>query len=323
MELTERQTPRDVETITREIKDLQRQAQGTMVAYAVEIGRRLKEAKSLLPYGEWGIWLKDKVAFSQSTANNFMRVFDEYGDRQLTIFGAVADSQTIANLPYTKALRLLALPEEEREEMAEQAEDMSVKELEKAIRERNEARAEKEEAVKREQEARIAEQAARDKAEQADALKQKADELEAKLQAAQEKANTLKDKLKKAKENPTLPPEALEKIRQEAAEQAKEEAQAALEKELSETKKLLDDAMKQKTEAIEAARAKEEALDAARKKLLTASPEITKFKTIFDSVQEQAGKLILLREQIRADSPETADKLQAALNALAERLKEE
>lgn len=63
---------RDIQTVTTEIRTLHRQAQGMILNYAIEIGWRLKEAKSLLEHGEWGEWLENEVDFSRSTANNFM-----------------------------------------------------------------------------------------------------------------------------------------------------------------------------------------------------------------------------------------------------------
>ena len=47
--------PRTVETVTLEIRTLQRQAQQIMLGYAVEIGRRLEEVKAILPHGQWGV----------------------------------------------------------------------------------------------------------------------------------------------------------------------------------------------------------------------------------------------------------------------------
>ena len=130
---------REIGVITQEIRQLCQQAQATALMYIVEIGRRLVEAKGALPHGEWGGWLKNEVGFSQSTAENYMRLFEEYGASQITIFGASVDSQTFAKLPYSKALALLAVEREEREKFAEEigAEDLSVKELKAAIAERD------------------------------------------------------------------------------------------------------------------------------------------------------------------------------------------
>ena len=145
---------REIGIITAEIKDLCRQAQTMALLYAVEIGRRLDEAKRALPYGKWGEWLKNEVEFSQSSANNFMKLYEEYGAAQISIFGASVDSQTFANLPYSKALQLLAVPRDEREAFAEEvgAADLSVKELKAAIEERDRAKKEAEEAKAREEE---------------------------------------------------------------------------------------------------------------------------------------------------------------------------
>ena len=77
IQVTNQSAPaREIGVITAEIKDLCRQAQTMALLYAVEIGRRLDEAKRALPYGKWGEWLKNEVEFSQSTANNFMRLFE-------------------------------------------------------------------------------------------------------------------------------------------------------------------------------------------------------------------------------------------------------
>lgn len=133
---------RTLEQVTEEIRYLDNQAKRLVLGHAIEIGRRLEEAKALVPYGEWGNYIEKELSYSQSTANNFMRIFDEYGAAQQSLFGPVADSQTLGNLSYTKALKLLAVPREEREAFAQEvdAEHISTRELEAAIRERDEAR---------------------------------------------------------------------------------------------------------------------------------------------------------------------------------------
>uniref|UniRef100_UPI002628896C DUF3102 domain-containing protein n=1 Tax=uncultured Flavonifractor sp. TaxID=1193534 RepID=UPI002628896C len=144
-EISTRESPpaRSVETVTLEIRTLQHQAQQMLLSYAIEIGRRLVEVKALLPHGQWGDYIKEQVGYSQSTANNLMRVFEEYGAPQQSMFGAGANSQALGNLSYTKALRLLAIPADEREAFAEEhhVEELSTRQLEQAIKERDEARA--------------------------------------------------------------------------------------------------------------------------------------------------------------------------------------
>ena len=144
-EISTRESPpaRSVETVTLEIRTLQHQAQQMLLSYAIEIGRRLVEVKALLPHGQWGDYIKEQVRYSQSTANNLMRMFEEYGAPQQSMFGAGANSQALGNLSYTKALRLLAIPADEREAFVEEhhVEELSTRQLEQAIKERDEARA--------------------------------------------------------------------------------------------------------------------------------------------------------------------------------------
>ncbi len=131
--MTAQRTP---EIIAAEIRALSGQVLGSII----EIGRRFTEAKELIPYGSFGAWV-DGTGYSLSTANNFMRIFREYGG-QTSLFGSEAESQTLGKLSYTKALALLAVPAEEREQAAVEldAEHLSTRELQEAIRERDEAK---------------------------------------------------------------------------------------------------------------------------------------------------------------------------------------
>lgn len=123
-----------------EIITFDRQAKITAVSCAIEIGERLLEAKDLVPHGEWGKWLKENVNYSQSTANNFMRLYREYGSDQGSLFTTVANSQTIMNLDVSKALALTVLPPEEREEFVAEhdVEQMSTRDLKEALQENRE-----------------------------------------------------------------------------------------------------------------------------------------------------------------------------------------
>ena len=132
-DLTNTRTP---EVIAAEVRALT----ATVLTNVIEIGRRFAEAKAMLPHGEFGAWLENSTGYSQRTANNFMRLFDAYGDQQASMFGANPNSQAFANLPYTKALALLSVPEEAREDFAREvdAESISLRELQEKIKERDE-----------------------------------------------------------------------------------------------------------------------------------------------------------------------------------------
>ena len=117
--------------IVGEIKLITEQTKQVVLMGSIEIGRRLTEAKALVKHGQWGAWLKDRIDYSQRTANNFMRIYKEYGET-----GLAEKSQSIANLSYTHALALLDVPAEERAKFAEEknAQDMKIKELQEAIK---------------------------------------------------------------------------------------------------------------------------------------------------------------------------------------------
>uniref|UniRef100_UPI002627EF93 DUF3102 domain-containing protein n=1 Tax=uncultured Flavonifractor sp. TaxID=1193534 RepID=UPI002627EF93 len=119
---------RSIEVITGEILDL-KQKGGQVI---LDIGRCLIEAKSLLNHGEWLPWLNEQVEFSERTAQKFMRLAREW-----------SNPSTLADLGASKALMLLALPESERDSFVQDHNviDMSARQLEQAIKERDEARA--------------------------------------------------------------------------------------------------------------------------------------------------------------------------------------
>lgn len=116
--------------LASEITMLTEQTKQVVLFNSIEIGRRLVEAKKIVKHGQWGKWLKERVDYSQRTANNFMKIFEEYGQS-----GLAAKSQSIASLSYTQALTLLELPREQRQGFVEQNDpkDLTIKELQKKI----------------------------------------------------------------------------------------------------------------------------------------------------------------------------------------------
>src|SRR5690625_1751496 len=91
---------RSQETIAIEINSIKEQTRQMLLHNSIEIGKRLVEAKAILPHGEWGKWLEESVDYSQSTANNLMKIYDEYGDGQAALFGGDVNSEAVASLPY-------------------------------------------------------------------------------------------------------------------------------------------------------------------------------------------------------------------------------
>lgn len=95
----------------------------------IEIGKRLNQAKELVPHGEWGKWLEEKVDFSQEQARRFMKVALEF-----------SNSTSLWNLPVTKIYALLDIPKDEREEFIQDnnVDEMTTRKLQQVIKEKKE-----------------------------------------------------------------------------------------------------------------------------------------------------------------------------------------
>lgn len=341
---------RTLEQVTEEIRYLDTQAKRLVLGHAIEIGRRLEEAKALVPYGEWGNYIEKELSYSQSTANNFMRIFDEYGAAQQSLFGPVADSQTLGNLSYTKALKLLAVPREEREQFAQEvdAEHISTRELEAAIRERDEARKALQTSEARlEDTQRTLAETDRQVSELHSKLAQAREDIKAADDQAMANERELKARITELESRPVEvavqepDPEEIEKRAQEIAA-GEAEKFAAHEKQLkadaAAEKTALEEKLKKAQEKAKAEREKLEAklkeaegklaaageadkaeaeklraeAEALRKQLAMSSREITVFKLRFAAWQE-AHKL--MAEAFTALDEETKEKMRAAIRA--------
>lgn len=321
---------RDINIITAEIRTIKEQTARMLLCSYVELGRRLTEAKELLHHGEWGAWLQDEAEFSQSTANNLMKIYQEYGAEQESLFGET-NSQALGNLTYTKAVSLLKVPKEEREDfvLEHDVENISTRELDRLIKERDAAAKAREEAEREraetakllegmkdkytalsaaEKEHRDEAQAAveaRGRAEREKAAAEKtARTAEAKLAEAQRAAKDAEAALEALRQRPEIPEALIEKTRAEAAEEARREIGA--ERDLAERR------------AEEAERQARE----LKKQLAAANPVTAAFKLHFEAVQLEFEKLSGALAEIGAAEPGTAEKLKGAVRALAEKMLE-
>ena len=297
---------RTIETITDEILDAKRTGGEAILT----IGRCLIEAKDMLPHGEWLPWLNERVEFSERTARNFMRLAREWTNRQ-----------TLADLGAAKALTLLALPAEEREQFVEDHNviDMSARQLKEAIRERDEARKAAEAAKA---DASAAEQARAKMAEDMRTTQNLLESARADADSAGSRARVLEEKLRMLQEQPVevavetvVDPEALEKARAEAVA----EMQAKLDK-AREAKKRAEDRQKIAEDALEQVRLQlEEHAKAEKKAALGADKDVAQFEVLFNQGQELANKMrgLLLKARGRED-PSAAQGMEKALKALAD-----
>lgn len=298
---------RDIQLITAEIQFFKRQA-GQAV---YEIGRCLLEAKAQLKHGEWLPWLRDEVAFSEASAQRYMRLAREYGK-----------SRIVTDLGAGKALELLALPESQREEFVEENDvsGMTREQLRQAIRERDEAtvlaarervRAETAEHSR----AKMEEDMKALKALHAAAVETQREKEEALAKAEAEMKDLRSRPVEVAVETKDAAPEQIEAARAEGEKAAEAKAKAELKKlreELKAAKERTEDAQKQMEEAREAA-------EKARK-LAAASQEegMVRFKLLFADAQETVNRMA---EELEQAPEESRDKLRRAMLALADAIR--
>ena len=307
----------------------------------IEIGKRLMEAKAQLKHGEWLPWLSEKVEFSETSAQNFMRVAREYGNTQL-----------VGDLGVSKALALLALPASERENFASEKHlvngeeksvaEMSKRELEEAVRqqkiaeaERNEARRALEAQRKETEEANAKVQAAQDAA---DAARAEVENAQGTALAAQERAAELERELKALREKPVdvavQTVDASEEQIAAAVAEAKKDAEAekteALGKKAEELKKARDELKKAKAEMAAAAEALKKAEDerAALRETLEKTKKsaaamdnkaLAEFSVLFRQAQETVNRMTEIVDEL---DEESRPKIYRALDALAQLIKE-
>lgn len=290
----------------------------------------------MLNHGEWLPWLERETEFSNSSAQRYMKLFDEYGASQQGFFGPETNSPTLGNLPISKALALLSVPESDRIDFAEQvdAEHISVRELEEKIRER-EAQVE---ALKKDVEGERSrgDDAIRAKMEAEDLLKTQDQMLvEAKAQIAE------LAKLNKELEN--RPHEvAVETVRDEeaiaaAAKEAREKAEAEAVKQANKVSREHDKTIKELHEKLEALKTERDMwvkkvaaggaadakiaaaeaetarirteLEEAQKKLKASSADVAKFGVWFTQVQNDFNRMMEALREVNERDPETGEKL--------------
>lgn len=108
-------------------------AMNTFFQCALEIGKCLTDAKSIIKHGEWTNWLKERVQFSERTAQNYMRIYKE-----TEVNGSpLLKTQAFADLGYAQVLEILSLPGKMQEEFLtlHDAREMSSREVKKAVAE--------------------------------------------------------------------------------------------------------------------------------------------------------------------------------------------
>lgn len=290
---------RSIEVITGEIVELKKQAGEAIL----EIGRRLIEAKDMLSHGEWQVWLEERVEFSERSAQRFMRLAREW-----------SNPTALSDLGATKALALLALPPEERESFLQENNviDMSARQLEQAIKERDEARTAAERAAA---EQRTAEEARAKMEEDMRLLNARLAGSKEDWEQAMQDVARLEAELAELKAKPV--DVAVETVvDQEAIDRARDEVRAEL-------KEKLKIARSQRREAEDALAAVREQLDRLRREEkraeLSSDKDVAQFEVLFNQGQELAQKMkgYLLKARGR-ENGEVAQGMEKAMLALSD-----
>lgn len=273
----------DLPTITAEIKYISKSMNNMLLQCLIEIGKRFAKAKTLVQYGKWGEYCEKYTGYKQAMAENYIKIYKEYGADQQSLFGNFENSESIKNLGVTKLIELTAIPADEREHFVEEnniTEETTVKQLHKLIQEKTDAldRAEKKQAVaekKLEEQIKQSEQAAKDK-----------QLMIERLQAELDIRNA---------EPATVPQDELEKMMQEADEKAKKSLQAEIDK--------------LKTEKEKAEQAAEKAERAAKKSKQKAKNAEQQYKELQDDVSSEKEKTAAAEKE-NEELKKTIEKLQ-------------
>ena len=291
-------TARDLAMVTSDIQYAQRQGARQLASNLIEIGRLLVEAKTMVEPKNWDKYIWDNFGYSTSSADNWMKLYREYGDNQESLFDSFTNSQTFGKLSYTQLLALTALPAEERSEFVENndVENMSTRQLQQAIRERDEAR-QAAEAAKSELDGvkkamdKAQNDAAQDterinselqKAQKARANAEKSEsnaldrvkKLEKQLSEAKAAEKSAKENLKKAKSNPNIPESVMIQLRKEAEAKAAEQAAADAQKQLDAARGKAQEAIRAKEAAEAAAKEAQDKLVAVQKAEKISNPDV-------------------------------------------------
>lgn len=314
---------RDINTITSEIHYIQNDVQQYAAQGALKIGERLCEAKELLGHGEFLPWIKDEFGWTDRTAQKLMAVYREFGDSQKSLFGPEINTKTYSDLPVSKLYLLISVPESEREDFVKEnnVAEMSVREMEKLLREKKEAEDESREAHAELD--KLADKYAALSAvasEQEKELKAAQADVSASIEAAKKEAAAEAEKARRAAEKAQKAAEAEAKKARDEAEAAKKDLQ-----QLRDNPEIPQEVMdKLKAQFGKAAEEAEARAREAEAKLKVADPDVAMFKLHFDNLQKTAASMAQLITKMKlSGNADMADKLSRAACAVLERVKEE
>lgn len=285
---------RSIEIVTAEIYTIRDNVARVFMDGVVQIGRRLEEAKQLVPQGEWLNYLDTKLGYKPSTAQNYMRIAREFGDGQIGLSGKTA-SDFFGNLGYSQLLPLLGLPEEEREQLAEEHDlaGMSSREIAALVKERDEAKAAAEQAQK-----------------EVGHMRDKLEDADKDLSDYQHKLHDAKQQVKQQKEASQANAQTAAELQRKLNELA-EKANQPRELTDEERAALREEVAAEQGKALQAAEAR--AAEALAKLEKFKNPAAHKVNFLFGELCEYWRRLQAALKELEQSDEEAAGKMKAAI----------
>ena len=258
--------------LATEINTIKIQTQAVIQNATLEIGRRLIQAKAAVPHGCWGQWLKEKVDYSERTAQMLISTFERFGNGQQKLFGKTADPELLAQLNRSQMFALMSIKNEDdciafMDEHKEDLPSMSKRELEQAIKERDQAKKDLE------------------------AWRTQCDNLTDTANKATQRAEKLKAELAQLKADTAAGNDELDKLKAE-----NENLQKSLELEKSHAVGSYNDAIEAQHQLAEERTKHEEQLKALKETRETA--ENDELKRLQVEIAVSAGKIKQLEQQL-------------------------
>lgn len=284
---------RDYNVIATEINIIKAQTNKILLSSAVEIGKRLKEAKQLIGHGNWEKWLETEVSYSQRTAQNLMRIYEEYGQNLIEN----QNRNPLADLGYTQAVAMLRLDPEERENFLEDNDisAMSTRELEQAIAEKKAIEEEKNRLMKSIGDMANENERLKKQIVETDVIQKKLDELK--------RSNADPKELEKAQEALTKANAEIAKLKKKVADAQAEEPRV-----IKEVKEVIPKEIEIEMEKM--------------RTKLSMGEDSAKFKATLEVIINLFNELITINERISKIDETMANRYKEAINKVLENMKQ-
>lgn len=314
-QIVQERTP---EVICTEIKTIEFQTCAFVIENAIKIGQRLTELKSMLGHGNWLEYCENKLEYKEKQVQRFIKISNTYGNEN----SPFSNPSILSDLSISKAYSLLAVPEDEVEEFAEQHDigSMKVSELEKEIKvwkakneslstELDKSKAQNEELQKVVEESEVRHQELikdLEELKESETSPEEIEKLKAELAKEQAKAQKAKDDLAKEKAK------IQDKIEKAVGEKAEELQKAADEKNMIEIQRL----ERQKKLA------EEKIAELAKKIAQSSSEEVTRFKMKAEELQLNFRDMKEAIHKVQQQDSEQAEKMRCAMRKVLDKFEE-